>query len=197
MEFKNKHNKEYHTEDGIVWNSRSSAVVAHVYCLVGNTIYLLIGKRGPKGDMPGLWNIPCGYLDWDETLQEALFREVFEESGLLIFNYTRFGNYPANSDQPFFVNGSPTQNRQNVALHFLTGIKANVLPTLTNSFAEPGEVDELKWIKVGTTISVSTINGEVPLSLSPMDIDEVNSYDFAFNQNTTVPNSYKLLGSIK
>lgn len=32
----------------------------------------------------GLWCLPCGFIECDETYQEAAKREVFEESGLII-----------------------------------------------------------------------------------------------------------------
>ena len=35
-------------------------------------------------DGQGLWCCPCGYLDFDETLEECVIREIKEETGLTI-----------------------------------------------------------------------------------------------------------------
>lgn len=44
---------------------------------------VLLVKRAQE---PGLgdWDIPGGYLDWDETLEEATARELKEETGLVV-----------------------------------------------------------------------------------------------------------------
>ena len=38
---------------------------------------LLLGKRADGG-----WCIPCGYVEWDESVEEAAIREFKEETGL-------------------------------------------------------------------------------------------------------------------
>ena len=40
---------------------------------------LLLGLRGDGG-----WCIPCGHVEWDETIEEATVREFAEETGLKI-----------------------------------------------------------------------------------------------------------------
>ena len=133
--------------------SRSVAVVTTVLVrhLPTNTMYVLMGKRG-KGtpDFQGYWNMPCGYLDWNETGTDALFREVFEETGLdlesLIDSETLVDSH---IDQPWYVNFYPDSNRQNVTLRFGACITTkNEMPKLTNENCEPGEVEELKWVNV-------------------------------------------------
>lgn len=47
--------------------------------------YILINKRGAgTPNYQHCWNIPCGYLDFDETTREATSREVLEECGIYI-----------------------------------------------------------------------------------------------------------------
>lgn len=41
--------------------------------------HLLIGKRRDGG-----WCIPCGYLEWDESVEAAAVREFREETGLQV-----------------------------------------------------------------------------------------------------------------
>ena len=43
---------------------------------------LLMGKR--LGSYAGQWCIPCGYVEWDEDVYDAVTREFFEETGLKI-----------------------------------------------------------------------------------------------------------------
>lgn len=54
-------------------------------------IYILIARRGKGADgANGLWNIPGGYIDYDETCEIAAARELYEETGYkfnpVIFN---------------------------------------------------------------------------------------------------------------
>lgn len=155
--FKNKENKKYKTSDGVKWDSRACAVVVHVWCqyvdINDNTkTYVLIGKRGTGGDNKGLLNIPCGYFDWDENLEQASRREVWEETGL---NIEKYYNNAAVShlDQPWFVNSETTENRQNIAMHtgfiFVLNEKdGDKLPELTSEYSEPNEVEELYWMDI-------------------------------------------------
>src|SRR4030042_984708 len=78
--FEFKHNGES------LWYSRAVAVVglilAHDYIW---DWYVLANKRGKNTpDFQGYWSLPCGYLDFNETCEEAIIREIFEETGLKI-----------------------------------------------------------------------------------------------------------------
>ena len=82
-----------------VWISRSNVVIPVVFKLDESTgeIYTLVEKRGPSVSHPGEWCCPCGYIDWDETLEEACHREVKEETGLdLDMNKIIFVNVDTN-----------------------------------------------------------------------------------------------------
>lgn len=73
-------------EDGKkYWISRSVAVHGTLEVCnqeTGNN-YLLVIKRGQGcPDEIGKWADITGYVDWDETLEEALKREIYEEIGL-------------------------------------------------------------------------------------------------------------------
>lgn len=43
---------------------------------------LLLVERAPTATRPGLWCIPCGYLDYGEEVRAGTAREVLEETGL-------------------------------------------------------------------------------------------------------------------
>ena len=121
------------------WISRSVAVVAAVLCMKDNEPCVLANKRGPgTPDFQGLWNVTCGYLDWDETAQEACSREVFEECGVRV-------------DPKKFclmeVKTNPTENNQNVILRHVAVLSE--LPEMESpEGGEKDEVEEVKWIPI-------------------------------------------------
>ena len=45
---------------------------------------VLLGRRSPGATYPGLWCIPCGYVEYDEDVYDAVRREMAEETGLTI-----------------------------------------------------------------------------------------------------------------
>lgn len=100
------------TEDGnTYWISRSIAVLGIVVCVKDGEYYILANKRGEgTPDFQGMWNMPCGYLDFDETTKEACSREVYEETGIKVNpNDWRF----------LAIADSPSQNRQNVTIRYI------------------------------------------------------------------------------
>ena len=82
-----------------VWISRSNVVIPIVFKMDEETgdIFTLVEKRGSAVSHTGEWCCPCGYIDWDETLEEACHREVKEETGLdLDMNKIIFVNVDTN-----------------------------------------------------------------------------------------------------
>ena len=45
---------------------------------------VLLGRRSQNSSYPGLWCIPCGYVEYDEDVRQAACREFFEETGLQV-----------------------------------------------------------------------------------------------------------------
>jgi ADP-ribose pyrophosphatase YjhB (NUDIX family) len=45
---------------------------------------VLLGRRVPGVSRGGLWCLPCGYVEYDEDVREALAREIREETGLVV-----------------------------------------------------------------------------------------------------------------
>lgn len=52
-----------------------------VGCVVEYEGKILLAKRGIE-PRKGYWNLPCGFLENDETADEGALREVFEETGV-------------------------------------------------------------------------------------------------------------------
>lgn len=96
--------------DKIYWISRAMAVVGFVFKEFDNKLFVLVEKRG-KGaaDNVGSLCVPCGYLDFNETLEEAMLRELKEETGFI-----------GDKDKLMFltINSNPDENRQNVSVHY-------------------------------------------------------------------------------
>ena len=125
------------------WISRSIAVLGIITGFDKDGIqYVLATQRGkgtPDPEFVGCWCLPCGYLDYNETIKQAVSREVFEETGVKI-------------DPSCFsllgINSNPEEKRQNVTIRF----KCEVVPIenykLSTEFSEPDEVEAVKWIPI-------------------------------------------------
>ena len=148
-----------------IYHSRSIAVTGMIIKKdIYDNIYILANKRGiGAADNHGKWNMPCGYIGWDETTEEAVSREVFEETGYDI---------PANLFKLFGVNSNPSENHQNVTLRYV--VEANKTEDLyfmdidvnihNLKGGELNEVEEIDWIK----------------------LDDVDNYDWAFNHDKII-----------
>ena len=170
---KSNQNKPYKVKGKIIWDSRSVAVVALIFMKYKNEDYVLINKRG-KGtpDNQGLWNAPCGYLDWNESATEATYREVFEETGLNLADIIN-EKFILKTDlkQPFLVNSNPKDsNKQNVSLYHSLYFKSDDMPLLNTDNSEPDEVEDLKWCKVS----------------------ELSNYEFAYNHDNRILDYYSM-----
>ena len=128
------------------WKSRSVAVAVFIEC-EGKFI---LEKRGPGcPDNIGKWCCPCGYLNWDETLDDAAKREVYEEIGVHIDDLTVVG-----------INSYPNE-RQNVTVRF----KAEVLPEAIKDLSgesekRGGEKDEISDIQFFTRAQIEEMGDD-------------------------------------
>jgi len=163
MKFNNRPNSSHKVGDRIIWESRSVAVngVVILYLPDNPVPYVLVSSRGPKAaDYQGYMNLIAGYMDWDESGPEALYREAWEEVGVDLKSLV----YPEkekdclwseiisnNIDQPWHVKTEPDENRQNISLRYGAAFrtKESVLPELSleNNEVE-GEVEHAVWLPV-------------------------------------------------
>ena len=139
-------NKEY-------WISRAVAVVGVVIGVRdGKISNFLVSQRGPGcPDFIGSWACTCGYLDWDETAEESVVRELYEELGIKV---------PESHVHLWKIVTDPNRDvRQNVILRYIIPIDQKELEEMLEisrkSFldsdsrgGEQGEVSDIKLISV-------------------------------------------------
>ena len=169
--FNNRPNVPHKTLDGEeIWVSRSVAV----NCLVifkTEKFYILAEKRGSAlSDESGKWCFPCGYLDWDETIKDAVIREVYEETGLDLQYYIDNNKVVINNlNQPWYIDSNPKSNRQNVTLRHGCVILGEELPPITTENSDLNEIEELKWI----------------------EYEDIDNYEWAFGHDQIIKEYFK------
>lgn len=138
------------------WISRSSVVI----CLVSWKSKVLIVKRGKSVIQTGKWCLPCGYLDFNETIEECAVREIWEESGIDIRKYIKVDGL-----KPSYINSDPfaTKN-QDICFHFTIEIDSDIEPEIDISVVDLDETIDVKWV----------------------DVSDVVNYDFAFNHDKRI-----------
>lgn len=112
------------------FNARTLAVNA----IVLNENKVLLVKRAQEPDK-GWWDLPGGYLDWDETLEEGTARELREETGLVAspasFQFLSLFSEPKNKT-----------GNQVVDVYFITN-------TFTGEITvDPAEVLTAQWFEL-------------------------------------------------
>ena len=120
----------------IFYVSRSVAVSMYAFCQDkwGNWC-ILANQRGPGCySNQGLWNVPAGFLDYDETAEEAAVRETWEETGVEI---------PVNLVRAMGTNTTS----ETVRIRHSCVLPGTIddYPT-SDKNCEPGEVSDIAWI---------------------------------------------------
>lgn len=162
--FHNRENEQVTLPDGrVVWLSRSCAVITAIFADVHKEGHhysrsVLLTKRGPAcPDNVGRWVMPCGYLDFNETLSDAAEREVYEETGLYLKAMPDYNRSSLLIGQPVFVNSNwSPESKQNVSNFFTIKLRIykhpspmhlSQLPDLDlTKVKNPGEVEEMRWV---------------------------------------------------
>jgi 8-oxo-dGTP pyrophosphatase MutT (NUDIX family) len=131
---KDENGKEY-------WISRSVAVSGFVFIVSDHKVVSVLAEQRGKGaaDFQGLWCCPCGYVDFDETLLQAIERETYEETGVLVQSWELAG-----------INDDPSENHQNITARYIALLdksREQRLSVLMNG-GEVDEIEDLRWIDV-------------------------------------------------
>ena len=151
------------TDGKTYWVSRAVCVLTIVLAYNHNKeLCVLVVQRGkgtPDPEFVGAYCLPCGYVDFDETIAQAAARELKEETGL---------TFPISDLKLIYINDDPTSDkRQNITFRYLihTSIPIEDLETLfTTKNSEKDEVDSIRFIKV----------------------DDVDMYKWAFNHEKII-----------
>ena len=145
------------------WISRSIAVVVFVFARdIYNQEYILAEQRGtgtPDPEYIGKYCVPCGYLDYDETIVQAAQRELMEETGL---------NFPTTDFKLLNINDLPkSDKRQNITFRYIVNSNVNI-EDLSNLFttknSEKDEIESIKFIK----------------------LKDIDNYEWAFNHQELI-----------
>src|SRR3990167_9408788 len=113
-------------------NSKKAVKLRHVVVdmLVIDDKKILLVKRGGKWLEPGKWALPGGFLDMNETCEQAALRELLEETG-----------YTGKIIKLFQIIDNPRrrhEDRQNVSLVYL-------VKPLKKVGGSDHEISEIKW----------------------------------------------------
>ena len=163
------------------WISRSIAVAAFILRISKDyKIEVLVERRG-KGaaDFQGCLCCPCGYLDFGETIKEAVVREVKEETGFVV---------KSPDDLVLFkIDSEPSSNRQNVTLSF--AYVADNDEDFDRSKAvggEKNEVSEVKWLTVAKTNKKNAFNALLKKKHIELVKSEMESEQWAFGHKEMI-----------
>lgn len=139
-------NFPFEHEGKTLWYSRSMACTIYVFArdMKTHMWYVLMNKRGPGCPTNiGKWNVPGGYLDFDEDLRSCALRETFEETGLVI---------DKDAIELIYIESNPKINKsQNVIFSFcvnLGRVKDIRNIKITDEHCEPNEVSDIQWVPV-------------------------------------------------
>ena len=146
--------------DRKVWLSRSLAVVG---VIIINHKFLMVKRGTGCPDEVGKWVLPCGYVDWNETLKEAMYRETYEETGINLIEVRNYANeigynlmldendsFNSNEGMPIYVRSDPNRDKkQNISAYMYMEINDNKMPTPTwnPDTCDPKETAEVGWFK--------------------------------------------------
>jgi len=146
------------------WVHRNIAVAGFIFRYYKGNLQVLINQRGSGvSNHQGLWNCPCGFLDYGETLKEACIREIEEECKLIInINKLKLAE----------VQDNPNAYMQNVTHRFYALLKTedNTTNISIGTGGEKNEVSDVKWI----------------------NISDVDKYNWAFNHDEIIMHICKL-----
>jgi ADP-ribose pyrophosphatase YjhB (NUDIX family) len=101
------------------WYSRAIVCLSAVFCRDKDyNTYVLANQRGTATDKEvGKWNLPVGFLDFNETCAQCAAREVFEETGVRI---------DASKLKLKNINSKPDSGSQDVGFRYYTTLPGTI-----------------------------------------------------------------------
>ena len=114
------------------------AIVLYLDPILGWMI--LLNKRGSgTPDFQHMWNIPCGYIEANETAQEACSREVLEKCHVKV-NPKNFNLLGVETNPKICNNG-------NITLRFLALTNTTEFVNI-NIIGEENDIDDVSWFEL-------------------------------------------------
>lgn len=115
-----------------IWQSRSIAISTIFVVRVKNEDYVLLIQRSDLApDFKRFWANITGYLDGDETLPDALRREMYEEAGLDVKTLLSEGTVIQGSfDIPSYTESDVFDKKQNVSIRYTLVLELDKLPEI-------------------------------------------------------------------
>lgn len=147
-------NFEFEHNGKKLWYSRSLAVSLLAHSVFDGKIRILANKRGEGAEFnKHLWNLPGGFVDFNETAEEAACRETLEETGYIInpqdISLVDLDTNPKNSWRQTMV------AKFNVALEHTPEHDVNFRLVNTN-----GEVEDVEWIALDELDNYNWVRGQ-------------------------------------
>lgn len=124
---------------------RRTRLAAYAVALTNGSILLARIAAGHQGE--GKWTLPGGGVEWGEHPEDALIREVYEETG---FSVTRYSLLGINSR---VFNASRLHSDLH-AVRLLYDVPFEGDPTVTEI---GGSVDDASWVPLDTIASMKTV----------------------------------------
>ena len=156
------------------WISRSIATVGVVLIipLVGDLHVLITQRSNKMRDEKNKYCLPCGYVDWQETIFESMIREVYEETSLYLPDYKDL-LITNNDEKPIEIRDNPSNHRQNVSFIYLSVYDFH----MNNTHCFPIEIEKYSnnETKLVQWISIPDFYGKYDKKLN-----------WAFNHNETI-----------
>lgn len=132
------------------WFSRANTAGMFVFCKDPDGDWCILANKRGKGcpNGVGLWNVPGGYLDFNETLKDCALRECKEETGVIVDKAVA---------KLFSMHSIPKGEFQNLSFKFYAKITDKKTTDFIFSYdlMETDEVADIKWIKIKDVDSYS------------------------------------------
>ena len=155
------------------WISRAVAVVGVVIGVKnGNISSFLVSQRGPGcPDFVGSWACTCGYLDWDETAEDGVVRELYEELGIKVSS--------SKANLWKVITDPKRDARQNVILRYIIPIDQDELEEM---------VEKSKLAMIDPEVRGGE-HGEVS-DVKLISVTDIPNYTWAFNHDDVILEAY-------
>lgn len=134
-----------------IWDGRSNALVGVVFAKTTSGTKVMITKRSQlMPNAPGKICLPCGFLDWDETLHQGMMREVYEETSFNMLDFEEYLVYN-NDKKPIMILDDPLIKGQNISHIYISVFdftdEMEAFPTHIEDF-KCDEVDWVEWLDI-------------------------------------------------